>query len=178
MHLLSWCNTQQKKPLHASKCISMLRSPSYKEKLKWDWAKPWAASKLPQLSGVWVCSALSQCSSPALQDQSYLHKASGRISDGNGMCNEETAQITKPILSEASVIRVSLSAGACVFATAVLVSFLPLKPNFNWAWISAGAKLGSPMSFLLRTQELDTWSRLALCLSGLSQCLCPLGAYM
>lgn len=61
------------------------------------------------------------------------------VSDGNGLCSEET-ELTKPTLSKASVIRVSLSAGACVFATAVLGSFLPLKPNLNWAWISAGAK--------------------------------------
>lgn len=174
-HLLSWCNAQQEKSLHAGKCISMLRSPSYKEKLKRDWGNPQAASKLPQLNGSWVCSALSaQAQLFRTNPTSIKHQ---EVSDGNGLCSEET-ELTKPTLSKASVIWVSLSAGACVFATAVLGSFLPLKPNLNWAWISAGAKWGSLMSFLFKTQELDTRSRLALCLSGISQWLCPLGAYM
>lgn len=131
-----------------------------------------------------MCSAPARCSSPLLRDQSCIHKASGRVSGGNGICStyctEEIEQITKPILSKASAISgvCWVSAGARVFATAVLGSLLPLKPNLSWAWISTGAKLGSPTSFPWKTQELRTWSMLALCLCGISQCLYPLGSYM
>ena len=77
-----------------------------------------------------MCLALSRHSGSALRDQACIHKASRRVSEESQSCSEEIEQITKPILTEASVIRISLcwSSGVCYSSSGIIT---PAEDKFE-----------------------------------------------